>query len=302
MNNFYLILVYLLIGILLRRIRSIPDNASLALNSFVLYVSMPAVILQKVPSISFSGQLLIPLLTPWILLILVALLIITLAKLLGWSKQVTGALLIVLPLGNTSFLGFPMVESFYGHTAMPYIVIYDQLGTFIALATYATIIATLYGNSGNPLSWSKILLKILSFPAFLALLIGLAFRQHEYPAFIQQLIDNLSLTLIPVVMVAVGFSLKLRLDNHHRAPFLIGLGTKLLLMPLFTFILWQGMGQDNLAATVSIFAAAMPPMISAGAVAIIAGLVPELVSALVGIGLLLSLITLPVLHWLLTLA
>jgi hypothetical protein len=45
----------------------------------------------------------------------------------------------------------------------------------------------------------------------------------------------------------------------------------------------------------------MPPQISAGAVAIAAGLAPELVAALVGYGILLAFITLPALYALMSL-
>lgn len=299
MDNFYLILIYLCIGFSLKQIKAIPENTSLVLNCFVLYVCLPAVILQKVPALTLSSQLLIPIITPWALLLCVAGIVLGLARYFNWSKQIVGALLIVVPLGNTSFLGFPMIEGFYGAEGMPYAVIYDQLGTFIALVIYTTIIAAMYGQSDTQVSWSRIALKILTFPAFVALLIALAIKGQTYPAIAQQVIDNLSGTLVPVVMISVGFSLKLQLDSQHRTPLFAGLTIKLILMPLIALLMWHSVGQDNLAVTVSVFASAMPPMISAGAVAMMAGLAPELVSALVGMGFIISLVTLPILHWLL---
>jgi hypothetical protein len=53
--------------------------------------------------------------------------------------------------------------------------------------------------------------------------------------------------------------------------------------------------QHGLAAKISVFEAGMPPMVTAGALALIAGLAPELTAALVGLGLMVSFLTLPLL-------
>jgi hypothetical protein len=52
----------------------------------------------------------------------------------------------------------------------------------------------------------------------------------------------------------------------------------------------------GLAADVAIFEAGMPPMVTAGALAIAGGLLPELAAALVSLGMALSFITLPLLY------
>jgi predicted permease len=55
-------------------------------------------------------------------------------------------------------------------------------------------------------------------------------------------------------------------------------------------------GLEGEAVQVSIFEAGMPPMVSAGALAILANLSPALTAALVGIGIILSFATLPMLY------
>lgn len=294
MENFYLVLIYLIIGALLRRIPAMPESSGIAFNMYVLYVALPALILQNVPRLHFSSELLIPSITPWLLLIVVALLILALSKVLQWSSDVTGALLIILPLGNTSFLGFPMTEALFGPEAMPYAVVYDQVGSFIALATYATIIAAIYSPSATKPTLKNIVVKIVSFPSFIALVIGLLLRDLGYSEFSQTLIDNLSATLVPVVMIAVGFGLTINFSKSELSPLISAMLIKLLLMPLLAAALWFSLGKSGMAVTISIFQAAMPPMISAGAIAIMAGLAPRLVSGIIGLGILFALITLPI--------
>ncbi len=300
MESFYLILSYIIIGMLLKRFKAMPENSAMALNAFVLYAALPALILKNIPLLSFTSALYIPAITPWFLLIFVILLTLLLSRILHWSREVTGALLIILPLGNTSFLGFPMTEALFGQAGMPYAVVYDQLGSFIALATYATIVAAMYSSKVSSPSLRDILIKILTFPSFIALILGLGFRGYAVPEFINSLINGLALTLVPVVMVAVGFQLHFRFNRDEMGPMSIALAIKLILMPALAWLLWSIFGQNGLVVDISIFQAAMPPMISAGAIAIVAGLAPRLVSGIIGYGLLLSLVTLPIVAWLLS--
>lgn len=299
MDNFFLIVLYLVIGILARRLKAFGNDTPSVLNTFVLYIALPALILQKIPALNFSSALLIPAITPWALLLMVVALVLIGRKIFQWERETTAALLIVLPLGNTSFLGFPMIEAFFGGDHLPYALIYDQAGSFVALATYSTILAAAFSPSAAPATLRTVSQKILTFPPFLALVLALLLRPFDYPPLFQVLIDNLAQTLVPLIMVAVGFSLRFSLGDERRSPLVFGLVVKLLVMPLAAFSACYLLNLQGKAVTVSVFEAAMPPMISAGAIAIMAGLAPRLVSNLVGFGLLLSFLTLPLWYWLL---
>ena len=50
---------------------------------------------------------------------------------LNLPPATTGALAVVGGLGNTSFIGLPMIESFYGASGMPTGILIDQLGTYL---------------------------------------------------------------------------------------------------------------------------------------------------------------------------
>lgn len=299
MDNFFLILIYLCIGMLARRLPKFTDDTPAVLNAFVLYIALPALILQKIPALNFSTALLIPAVVPWILLLIVVATVLLLSRLFGWSRDITAALLIVLPLGNTSFLGFPMIEAFFGGDYLPYALIYDQVGSFVALATYSTILAAAYSPSAEKATLQSMSLKIITFPPFLALMLALLLRNYSYPPLFQALIDNLAATLVPLIMVAVGFTLRFSLGGERLSPLLSGIAIKLVMMPFLVYAGCYALGLEGKAVTVSVFEAAMPPMISAGAIAIMAGLAPRMVANLVGFGLLLSFITLPLWYWLL---
>ncbi len=303
MANFFLIAGYLVIGLLLQRSRQFPQNTGQVLNAYVIYVALPAVILQKIPLLELSSELLVPALTPWLLLFVTIPVILWLARRYHWSRATTGAMLIVVPLGNTSFVGFPMIEAFFGAEGIPYALLYDQLGSFLILSIYASIVAAIYshdpgGQTIKP-SAKALVMRIVRFPPFIALLVALALRSMDYPALLDNFIDSLAVTLVPVIMVAVGFQLKLRLPQEDRKPLYLALLIKLVLTPLLVLGILYGFGIDQLVVQVTIMEAAMPAMISAGALAIMAGLAPTLSAAIVGYGVISCFITLPLWYWLL---
>lgn len=299
MENFVLTIAYLLIGMGLKRLPHFPREGGSVLNLFVIHVSLPALVLLKIPELTLSRELLVPALMPWVMLLLWATAILVLARLFGWSRPITGCLLLMVPLGNTSFLGIPMVSAFFGPQAVPYAVLYDQFGSFLALAIYGSLIIALYGSGTKKPTAADAVQKIVLYPPFIALLMAVALSPFPYPAVVTALLKTLAATLVPVVMIAVGFQLTLRLSKEAAMPLAIGLTIKLVAAPITALLICRLLGADSEAAKVAIFEAGMPPMVSAGALAILADLSPPLTAALVGLGILASFGTLPLLHQLL---
>src|SRR3546814_11951237 len=94
-----------------------------------------------------------------------------LGRRLQWSRSRIGALTLVAGLGNTSFVGYPLIEALRGQEGLAYAVIADQGGCFIALAVGGVIVASIYsGQQPHP---ALIARRVLLFPAFIALVGGL---------------------------------------------------------------------------------------------------------------------------------
>jgi malate permease and related proteins len=299
MDNFIITSVCLLIGILLKRLSTFPSETGNVLSLFAIYVSLPALVLLKIPELDFGMDLLTPILMPWAMLFVSGIAVLGLAYLFRWERQTTGCLLLLIPLGNTSFLGIPMVRAFFGDEAVSYAVLYDQLGSFLALATYGSAVIALYSGDGSKVSPGTLLKRVISFPPFIALLLAFALKPIAYPNAFISLLNTLVATLVPVVMIAVGFQLTFRISREMTLPLLMGLTIKLIMAPLIALGVCRIMGLHGQAVGVSIFEAGMPPMVSAGALAILAGLSPSLAATLTGAGIILSFITLPVLFYLL---
>jgi len=287
MENFFIIIIPLLIGYAFSKGKVFDDKAPVILNQFIIYIALPALILLKIPTISFSSDILIPIVVAWFVMSLSAILILVISKILQFSKEITRSLMLVAVLGNTSFLGIPVVTSYLGNDALAYIVIYDQLGTFLALAIYGTLIVSLYTNTAK-FSLKGVVQKVITFPPFVALVFALMLAEFEYPSAIIKTFEMLSLTIVPLALVSVGLQLQLRLPQNTFVPFSVALITKLIFAPIVAVIVCKIFGYSGFIADVAILESAMGPMITAGVVASVAGLAPRLSAAIVGYGILFS--------------
>lgn len=293
MSSILLLFLCLFIGIGLQKVRNFPKNTAVVLNQYILYVALPAMALYYLPKITLSWDLLLPASVAWIAFGLSYLLFSFLGKHYGWSKKLTGCLIITSGLGNTSFVGIPVIEALYGEEALKTLIIIDLPGTFVVLSTVGVLIATLYSNQKK--DESSIIKKIVSFPPLIAFGIGflMILIQTDFPSVFSDSLQQLAATLSPVALISVGFQLKFKAYSKHFKFLALGLAFQLLILPavilcLFYFVL----GKSDLATKVSIIEAAMAPMITGTILASNYGLKPELSNMMVGFGIPISFITL----------
>lgn len=300
MDSIILIFVCLLAGIILQRVKAIPANAHTALNQFVINISLPAIALYYIPKIEISDKLLYPLGAAWIGFLLAWLFFGGLGKWLNWPKKLIGCLVLTAGLGNTSFIGFPVIEALYGKKGLETAIITDQPGTFVVMATFGIIVAAAYSN--QVAGASGIVKKILLFPPFLAFAIGAVMNVsgYDFAGIVQPVFQKLGSTVTPVALVAVGLQLKIQRRSRHWGFLSLGLFYKLLLMPAVLFVLYRIiLGGKGMEIDVSIMEAAMAPMITAAILASSQGLKPRLAGMMIGVGIPLSFITLALWYYIL---
>lgn len=300
MDSIFLLFMCLGIGVGLQYARAFPANSHQVLNQFVIYISLPALALFYIPKIEISPGLLYPLGVAWIGFLLAWLFFASLGALSGWSRKLTGCLILLGGLGNTSFVGFPIIEALYGKQGLQTAIIVDQPGSFMVMATLGIIVAALYSR-GTP-SPSEIASKIASFPPFIAFAVAIALNLlgRDFPATLQPVFQKLGATVSPIALVAVGLQLKPARRSKHWAFLALGLFFKLVLTPAFFLLFYKMMLKQNTPGIdVSIMEAAMAPMITASVLASSYGLKPRLGNMMIGIGIPLSFLTLAFWWWVL---
>lgn len=276
---------------LLRRFRRMPDNAPATLNSFIIHVSLPALTLLYIHQLKLSGDVLLTGMMAWLVFGLSAGFFWLVGHWLNLPRTTVGALILVGGLGNTSFFGLPMVEAFYGKEGLTTAIIADQLGSFFALSVLGITFAGIY-SSGRPTA-AQIVKRIVLFPPFISLLLALLLIPVEYADWFSALLKRLGDTLAPLALLSVGLQLRLGHIAEHRRNLALGLGFKLILAPLAIYLLYVPLlGAHGQSIQVTLFEAAMPPMITAAIVASEHDLDPPLATLMVAVGLLLSFFTL----------
>jgi malate permease and related proteins len=114
MSHFALLGICLLAGILLRYWKRLPQNTPVVLNGFIFHLSLPALTLVEFHDVTFTRDSALPILMAWLFFFFAWAYIAFLKnwKSLGirsdWKAQ--GALILTAGLGNTSFVGYPMLE------------------------------------------------------------------------------------------------------------------------------------------------------------------------------------------------
>jgi predicted permease len=283
-----------LLGWLVKTIRPVPVVVSAWADKYVLQVALPAVIIAKISKVTFDADVVLPIAVAWSVMLIAIAAVLIASRILKWNRSITGALLLVAVLGNTSFLGLGMVESLLGADHLASAIAYDQVGTFVGLALWGSFVASTYGAGES--GWRPVLKRLSRFGPFLALLASLVFRIIDLPSDVYPILNGIGKTVAPVAMCALGLRFTLSVSRSVQVPALLGLISKMALLPGLVYVVSVLVGApQELAWSTSILQAAAPPMVTAGVVAVGAGLSAELVAFMVGVGTLVSFVSLPLL-------
>ena len=293
MSNFALLLVCFALGMVLRRTGRLPEATPATLNGFIVHVSLPALTLHHLRHLSFDASVAGPLAMAWLLFAVGVAFFFAAQRLFRWPQATTGALILTGALGNTSFVGLPMIECFFGREHVGLGILIDQLGTYVVLSTVGLLIAATL--SAGELTARAVAQRIFTFPPFLAVLAALALAPVALPAWVDGVFLRLGDTLAPLALLSVGFQLRLAAVRERWRPLVAGLSFKLVAGPLAVLAVFAAIADlDSPALQVAVFEAAMAPMIGGAIVATQHKLDPELTTLMVGVGIPLSFLTLPV--------
>ena len=290
------------LGFVLRRVRilghNVADVLTPVLNGWIINLALPALILTTVSSLEFKADFLFALLAPWVLLLLVYVVVLLLARRLGWSREVTIVVVLLLSLGNTAFLGVPLIQKLMGETASAVAIVYDQLGSFLILSFIATaLIASV--RVGQQQTLGRRLVEPLRFPPFLALLLAVLLSLFPelkvgevWPA-LEAVLHAISVTLLPLAMVVIGLRLQLKFEAVNMSPLLVILVGKLVVIPALVFAVARGIDIAPEVAAPSVMQAAMPPMVTGVILCLRARVAADFAITALGLGTIFSALTLP---------
>jgi predicted permease len=294
--NFFLIGISLAAGIVLRKSGVLPENAHKGINAWILYIALPAVALLYIPALTWSSDLIFPVAMPLLVWIAAWFGLKLFARRLQLDAGTHAALLLTAGLGNTSFIGFPLTQAYFGEAGLRIAVIYDQIN-FLVLATLGVMTA-LKGVHGPGPAKRVILRSIFHFPPLIASLAALILPRFIGLHALTPLLEKLSATLVPLSLFSVGMQIQFSEWRREWKPLSLGLVYKLLVAPALVFIAALAFQLKGIIPQASVFEAAVPPMITSAIMATEYQLNPRVANLMVSAGIILSIFT-TVLWWLL---
>lgn len=289
MASFLLIGICIIAGILFRKSRTLPKDAHKGLNAWIIYIALPATSFKYLPHITWTKDLLLPVIAPLCVWFLGWLFISLYSKTQKLSKATTGGLKLVSSLSNTSFIGFPLIMAYFSEKELGIAIICDQI-TFTILSTLGIIVA-IRSSQNQKLSAKLVLKKVLTFPPLMGCVLALTIPRYVDISTLDPLFEKLAGTVGPLALFSIG--LQLRFGGWFSEVKHIGFALlyKLIIAPLSVLIIAILLGISGSIARIAIFEMAMPTLLTAGVVADQYNLNPKLSSLVVGIGIVLAFIT-----------
>jgi len=273
----------MLAGMLLRRFGTLPADAHKGVNAWLIYLAMPAISFKHLPYVVWSPELLVPILVPLLVFVAGLAYVKLYAKVNSIAPATTGGLMLMAGLGNTGFVGLPLVSAYFGELNMGTAVICDQV-TVLLVSTLGAAIA-IKASGAKTVELSDILKKVLRFPPLIGCLLALTVPRWVDIAPAAPLFQAVAATTAPLALFSIG--LQLRLEGWTQQAGVVGsvLAYKLVLAPAIVLAALMFFQVKGATAEISLFQMGMPSLLSAAVVASEYNLNPPLMNRIAGMGI-----------------
>lgn len=226
------VLVFVAVGVALRHFGVLRREDAGILHRVIIYVALPALIFTSVVAAPLAPELLRAAAVAWAVSLAGLALAWEFAHVLRLPSKTAGAFVLVAALGNTGYLGYPVVQAVLGKAWLAPAVFYDVFGTVAVLFTLGIAVAARLGEHEGPVN---VLRELLTFPAMIAVLVALAYRFVPWPDAVSTTVMDwtgaASTMALPLIMISLGVSLDGgALQGSARALGAVA-GVKLLLLP-----------------------------------------------------------------------
>ncbi|WP_085472855.1 AEC family transporter [Sphingobacterium psychroaquaticum] len=291
MFNFLMIAFCLLAGYLVRRFKLVPSDSYKAINIWVIYIGLPATAFKYLPTLAWDNTLLVAVVAPMLILLGSVMFVKVLGRFLRLSKRTAHTLMLVSGLSNTSFVGFPLVASYFGEDQVRWAIICDQV-TFMLLSTVGIVIA-LRGGLGprGAISFRPIAKRVFSFPPLIGCLLALSIPRFINIDTLSPFFHQLASTVSPLALFSIGMQMSFTFYRSEVVTMSLSLCYKLLLGPALLVLLFYLLDLKGDVVRITAFEMAMPSLVATSMVLQEFKLNVKLGNAIIGVSIILGLLT-----------
>lgn len=290
------------LGLLLGR--TLPSTIPLKLGKFLFWIGVPVGIMIFLRQADLSGSVWIAPVVCWVAVLLGAGLAWVWIKGQIWLRDRTdlrkkpsqGSFLLSTMVGNTGYLGYPIVLTLGGSKYFGWAVFYDTLGSTLAAYGLGVVLAAHFG--ARTASKQQLLQALVQNPAFWSFWLGLACHEIPFPETVEQGLRGVAWAVIALSLLLLGMRLSQLTSWQNVQQALACLSMKMLLIPLAIGFSLRLLGMSGTPLLVLVLQAGMPPAFATLVIAEAFDLDRELTVTTLAIGSGAILLTLPLWLWL----
>ena len=286
------IIVMIFIGVISKKINLLSEDDVETLNNIVINIGLPCLIFDSLYTADVSLIPSLSILTVYMLItsLIVGILTYLLLKFLGWDRKKIWSLIIVVVMGNTGFLGYPITYGIFGNQGMLRAVFCDCSTSIIFVALSFILILIFDGEIRDALK------KIVTFLPLWSIVLGILFNLFNIPitSVGATVVDYLAGATIPLIMISLGLSLNIRGFRNHFKEVSLASIIKLIIYPLIALGVLSLLGITGFNRTIGFIEASMSSAMLGLVIAISYNLDGELTSDCIFATTLLSLVTIPI--------
>jgi malate permease and related proteins len=288
----------------------LPKTIPLYLGKFLFWVGVPFSIMVFLRQADLSGHVWIAPAVAWTAIALGAglgwiwinryscdrRLTLQKQKLLVWSNPTQGSFLLAAMVGNTGYLGYPVILTLVGTQYFAWAIFYDTLGSTLGAYGLGAVLAAQFGMSAQ--SHQLLFMAILKNPALWSFWLGLGLRSVALPFAVEQTFHMGAWTVIALSLLLLGMRLSQLTSWKSVKQASVSLSIKMLIVPLVVGISLPWLGVTGWTRLVLVLQSAMPPAFATLVLTEAYDLDRELTVTALAIGSIAILLLLPIWLWL----
>ncbi len=285
----------ILTGAIFSRTKVNTANWVDVLNKYALYIGFPALVVASLMHLEIGEQSYSKLIiynSGYIVTCM--LLAFPIAKLFRFSTKMLRSLFLILPFGNISYLGIPVLQNAMGNEILPVAAIISAIYIFWLL-TLGIILIEIYGE--EKFQPKKLLLSLAQNPLLISVFVGLAIVMFKIklPTVVEQTIQLFSNSVTAVVLFSLGIFMGMHkignLKQWYRVIAFVGL--TMLVLPFIFHEVLVILNFDIQLHKATIIDTAMPLGLTPYALSVQYKLNTTLLARIVVLGTFLSMIIIP---------
>lgn len=244
-------------GWLFRRFGIVQEGAEKAFNQYLYYLALPALTIVKIVDIPLSGLGWRFLAVNTLPLFAVMALVWLLWKAGALDWRFARLLVIVSVMGNTVYLGFPVIAMRLGEQAIGYAAICTSLQNIFIFTCGFMMMTVICEGPCPPSHFMRLIGRNVVLWASVA---GLAMAGYglRFPAIVHDVLSDIGKTTLPLSLFTIGVSLYGKRVAHNLPRIALVSGFKLLLLPLFYLAASGAMGFTGPVSRVAFLEIVMP--------------------------------------------